>query len=393
MTSKIVSNSKNILKPSTIKILILLSIILILILLYLKLNNKELFTSVADVNNYFRKYFATQDLYKEIQNTLDNEGQVINNLENDIRTVLSGKILPPKTTSPSEDTSGSDSSQGTTGIGSSQGTTGTCPPIPTINTTPTINCSVYYDTHIGLPNQCLSELWKGVGCTTSVSVTDNYASDGWWKRQTKKTVHDDMRAWSTLNTPIHREACYGPSATTTTAPALAGSNLSLGSGNSQCATAPTNPNIRTVRANNGTVNCNTYCRGTGGASWNNELPPAWLGAKCVGTNDIQNGCNSQVLGLRPANNPLTCECQRDDGMKYNKSPNVKTVYGNNGTVNCSTYCGGIGGRSWNNELPPEWKGAMCVGSSDPAGCSSSFLTQRTGLTCDCKQNDSTPWRN
>ena len=84
-------------------------------------------------------------------------------------------------------------------------------------TTPTINCSVYSDTYIGLPNQCLTELWKSVGCTTSASVTDNYATDGWWKSQTKKKVHDDMKAWATLNTTHHREACYGPSATTTLA--------------------------------------------------------------------------------------------------------------------------------------------------------------------------------
>jgi hypothetical protein len=91
---------KNILTPSSIKILILLSIIIILILIYLKLNNKELFATVADVDNYFRKYFAIQDLYKTIQSKLDTEEIIINELSADIQTVLSGKKIIPIITVP-----------------------------------------------------------------------------------------------------------------------------------------------------------------------------------------------------------------------------------------------------------------------------------------------------
>ena len=36
-----------------------------------------------------------------------------------------------------------------------------------------------------------------------------------------------------------------------------------------------------VFANNGTVSCETYCKGNSGAPWNNELPAEWNGAKCV----------------------------------------------------------------------------------------------------------------
>ena len=97
MTSK---QMKNILNFSTIKILILLSIIIILILLYLKLNNKELFTSVNGVDTYFKKYFAIQDLYKSIQTKLDVKGNSIDELGDDIQTVLEGKIVSPKTTLP-----------------------------------------------------------------------------------------------------------------------------------------------------------------------------------------------------------------------------------------------------------------------------------------------------
>ena len=57
---------------------------------------------------------------------------------------------------------------------------------------------------------------------------------------------------------------------------------------------------------------------------------------------------------------------------------------------CNTYCKGIGGSSWNNELPPEWKGAKCVGTNDPDGCASPNGLQRQGLTCKCQQSD-VPW--
>jgi len=69
---------------------------------------------------------------------------------------------------------------------------------------------------------------------------------------------------------------------------------------------------------------------------------------------------------------------------------IKTVFANNGTVNCNTYCRGVNGSSWNNELPPEWKGAKCFGTNDPEGCASPNRLQREGLTCECQQSD-IPW--
>jgi hypothetical protein len=147
------------------------------------------------------------------------------------------------------------------------------------------------------------------------------------------------------------------------------------------------PDVKTVFANNGTVNCNTYCRGVNGSSWNNELPPEWNGAKCVGTNDPDPaGCASPNRLQREG---LTCECQKDNTMAYNKDPDVKTVFANNGTVNCNTYCRGVNGSSWNNELPPEWNGAKCVGTNDPdpAGCASPNRLQREGLTCECQKDN------
>ena len=91
---------KNLLNSSTIKILMLLSTIIILILIYLKLNNKELFRTAADINNYFDKYFIIQDLYKTLQSKLDEESIIINELSNDIQTVLDGEIIKAKPIAP-----------------------------------------------------------------------------------------------------------------------------------------------------------------------------------------------------------------------------------------------------------------------------------------------------
>jgi hypothetical protein len=57
--------------------------------------------------------------------------------------------------------------------------------------------------------------------------------------------------------------------------------------------------------NNGTVSCQTYCAGTAGKPWNNELPVDWNGADCVETNDPNVGCK-EVAGLRP--NGIHCTC-------------------------------------------------------------------------------------
>ena len=61
------------------------------------------------------------------------------------------------------------------------------------------------------------------------------------------------------------------------------------------------------------------------------------------------------------------------------------AYGDNGSVSCSTYCGGSGGGPWNGELPNCWNGAACLsakvaatGSSIP--CSS---TAASSLICTC----------
>jgi hypothetical protein len=46
-------------------------------------------------------------------------------------------------------------------------------------------------------------------------------------------------------------------------------------------TSQTNLDTQFTYGDNGTVSCNTYCGGTGGGPWNNELPKDWNGAKCI----------------------------------------------------------------------------------------------------------------
>lgn len=65
------------------------------------------------------------------------------------------------------------------------------------------------------------------------------------------------------------------------------------------------------------------------------------------------------------------------------------TYGNNGTVSCETYCGGIGGGPWGNELPRAWNGAKCVNSpSHPSvdcGRAPGFMG---GFVCKCQRTGS-----
>jgi len=81
---------------------------------------------------------------------------------------------------------------------------------------------------------------------------------------------------------------------------------------------PPPPQTQTVTGNNGTVSMNTYCAGTSGRPWNNELPYSWNGAKCISTN--YDDCNTVpqdkygwLWGLYYAQNPFTGVCQETGG--------------------------------------------------------------------------------
>ena len=130
--------------------------------------------------------------------------------------------------------------------------------------------------------------------------------------------------------------------------------------------------------NNGTVTCDAYCAGNPwDGAWNKELPSDWNGAKCVGTSKPAVGC-----GL-VAGSDIACTCEKT-GAGWAKGVSIPTqdVNGNNGTVSCATYCGGVGGGPWNGELPVNWNGASCVSTpNNPSvGCGNAAGYP---ITCRC----------
>jgi len=84
--------------------------------------------------------------------------------------------------------------------------------------------------------------------------------------------------------------------------------------------------------------------------------------------EIGTANNNKVFSILPTSGPL----------------DVQTVYGNNGTVSCETYCRGTNGGPWNGELPRSWNGAKCIGApNNPGlGCNSGL---NRALTCTCKK--------
>jgi hypothetical protein len=76
--------------------------------------------------------------------------------------------------------------------------------------------------------------------------------------------------------------------------------------------------------------------------------------------------------------------------------NFATVYGNNGSVSCTKYCHGSGGRQWGGGLPAEWKGAQCASAGKNGNIPCSKATQDPAdpngiLQCVCQRNDDFPY--
>jgi hypothetical protein len=65
------------------------------------------------------------------------------------------------------------------------------------------------------------------------------------------------------------------------------------------------PQIQFTYNNNGTVSCDTYCFGTGGKPWGNELPVSWNGATARGNNK---GITPGITMKKPE--PIECVCVR-----------------------------------------------------------------------------------
>jgi len=63
---------------------------------------------------------------------------------------------------------------------------------------------------------------------------------------------------------------------------------------------------------------------------------------------------------------------------------TQIVYGNNGSVSCTTYCGGTNYEPWNGELPKEWFGAKCIKTSNVKyGCDAEAGIP---IQCTCAPN-------
>lgn len=79
-----------------------------------------------------------------------------------------------------------------------------------------------------------------------------------------------------------------------------------------------------------------------------------------------------------------------DGASATGVARTKTVMGNSGSVSCETYCAGISGRSWNNELPQDWYGAKCIGTTVPGNTCTTIPGMTKGPFCTGNPPGSSP---
>jgi len=96
-------------------------------------------------------------------------------------------------------------------------------------------------------------------------------------------------------------------------------------------------------------------------------------------NGVYGGCIKTKTNITNPNGAVLNMCAKSQGTG-----------GNNGSVSCETYCGGINGGPWNDELPKSWNGASCAGSlNNPnIGCNAG---SQNGIICLCKATG-TGWK-
>ena len=70
-----------------------------------------------------------------------------------------------------------------------------------------------------------------------------------------------------------------------------------------------------------------------------------------------------------------------DGAATTGEPRTKTVIANNGSVSCERYCQGVAGKSWNGELPMDWYGAKCIGTTVQGNTCSTVPGMTRGPYC------------
>ena len=128
----------------------------------------------------------------------------------------------------------------------------------------------------------------------------------------------------------------------------------------------------------------------------NECPvclPRVLGAKLIIMDNNRNtlytsdpiAISSQTYTWFPPETAVYSDLPLGDGPRQRQ-----IAYGDDGSVSCDRYCGGLGGRPWNGELPQSWNGARCAGyAPDIGGCYTTF--SRSGAGCVCEPTG-TGWK-
>ncbi len=285
-----------------------------------------------------------------------------------------------------------------------------------------IDCKTFGDNDL-IPPICQKEIWKDVGC-----LTPNNGTSDWWNKQTKKVIKGDMKLWATEIDDEHRTRCYGtdktkwPKSPTADFPTIfnivhpngspwryyATDTIKLKNGLKVRMSIYDNANVfnhilgnvalhdlqndKYLRHANFLLHSDAFVANNGDFSWNFKKTPSGYNIY----NDYGGGYyvgydpNQDVVLIVPPGSPLI--------VSWKIAPAVddeRMVVGNNGTVSCDMYCNGLGGLSWNGELPADWKGAQCetAGIYQTTGCSYVGKDGSTpsGLYCTCTRNDAKPY--
>jgi len=252
-------------------------------------------------------------------------------------------------------------------------------------------CDQYKDTDKKLPNECLAQIWKETGCTTDFNKAFGNTQDAWLNNQTKSGIASLMKELSTDTSEKHRTQCYAPVPVIKT-----GSTINTGSLWSK-PWSLIKDNSGSVRSLTQIKDGTILCTGTNGDIYSkNNYNSNWglpLSNSCC-VSDVIQLQDGRYLGIGSNDNKLYIKNKLTDiwdGLQINQVTE-QTVFENNGTVSCDTYCHGQGnGYSWNNELPKNWKGAVCVGSNLDNNSCSKVPGFRKGLECKCKRADNKPY--
>jgi hypothetical protein len=124
--------------------------------------------------------------------------------------------------------------------------------------------------------------------------------------------------WINPNLPTICPTTSTSTSTTSTTSSSTSTSTSPTTSTTSSSTTPTCslPPTQTTWGNNGSVTCDTYCGGTGGGPWNNELPSSWNGARCIssGGSATQAGCYQTFT--YDNSSPANCLCQQT-GVGWN----------------------------------------------------------------------------